>query len=109
MDVEAIATVRAVSFAAELGVSSIIIEEDSKVVIKAMRSEEESLSTYGHLIAAVRQIMDGFNSLSFMHTRGQGNNLVHNFARHARHVSGYLVWMENVPPQLQNVLQADFG
>ena len=39
MDVEAIATVRAVSFAAELGVSSIIIEGDSKVVIKAMRSE----------------------------------------------------------------------
>ena len=94
------------SFAAELGVSSIIIEGDSKVVIKAMRSEEESLSTYGHMIAAVRQIMDGFNSLSFTHTRRQGNNLAHNLARH---VSGYPVWMENVPPQLQNVLQADFG
>ena len=71
-----------------------------------MRSEEESLSTYGHLIAAVRQIMDGFSSLSFTHTRRQGNNLAHNLARR---VSNYLVWMEDVPPQLQNVLQADFG
>ena len=97
------------SFAAELGVSSIIIEGDSEEIIIAMRSEEESLSTYGHLIAAVRQIMDGFSSLSFTHTRREGNNLAHKLARHARRVSGYLVWMEDVPPQLQNVLQADFG
>ena len=109
VDVEALAAVRAVSFAAELGVSSIIIEGDSEEIIKAMRSEEESLSTYGHLIAAVRQIMDGFSSLSFTHTRREGNNLAHKLARHARSVSGYLVWMEDVPPQLQNVLQADFG
>jgi len=53
--------------------------------------------------------MDGFSSLSFTHTRREGNNLAHKLARHARRVSGYLVWMEDVPPQLQNVLQADFG
>ena len=85
------------SFAAELGVSSVIIEGDSEVVINARRSEVESLSTYGHLIAAVRQIMDGFSSLSFTHTRREGNNLAHKLARH---VNSYLVWMKDVPPQL---------
>ncbi|KAL0008796.1 hypothetical protein SO802_010298 [Lithocarpus litseifolius] len=90
-DVEALAAVRAMSFAAELGVSSTIIEGDSEVVIKALKSEEESLSTYGHLIAAARQFTDGFSSLSFTHTRRLGNILAHNLARHARHVSGYLV------------------
>ncbi|XP_065629932.1 uncharacterized protein LOC136067675 [Quercus suber] len=109
MEVEALAAIRVVSFEVELGVSSIIIEGEFEVVIKAMRSEEESLSTYGHLIAAARQIMDSFSSLSFTHTHRQGNNLAHNLARHARHVSSYLVWREDVPPQLQSVLQADFG
>ena len=88
------------SFAAELGVSSVIIEGDSEVVINARRSKVESLSTYGHLIAAVRQIMDGFSSLSFTHSHGRGNNLTHNLTRHARHVNSYLVWMKDVPPQL---------
>ena len=33
---------------------------------------------------------------------------VFNFARHARHVNGLVMWMEDIPPQLNNVLAADF-
>ena len=108
-DVEALATVRAVSFAVELGFSSIIIEGDSKVVIKALKNEKESLATFGHLIFAARPTIDAFCNLSFSHTHRQVNIIAHNLIRHAKHVSGYLVWMEDVPPQLQNVLQADFS
>lgn len=50
-DVEAMAAVRAIAFARELGLPSIIIEEDFEVIIKALRSEEESFVSSGHLIA----------------------------------------------------------
>ncbi|XP_075658761.1 uncharacterized protein LOC142628577 [Castanea sativa] len=76
-DVEALVAVRAVSFAAKLGVLSTVIEGDLEVVIKALKSEEESLSTFGHLISAAKLSMDGFSSLSFTHTRRQGINLAH--------------------------------
>ena len=99
-DVEALAAVQAVSFAAKLGFSSIIIEGDSKVVIKALNNEE-SLATFGHLIFAARLSIDAFCNISFSHTCKQGNIIAHNLARHA---SGYLVWMEDVPPQLHNEL-----
>ena len=38
-DVEALAAVQAISFAAELGFSSIIIEGDSEMVVKALKNE----------------------------------------------------------------------
>ena len=50
-DVEAMAAVRAIAFARELGLPCIIIEEDFEVIIKALRSEEESFVSSGHLIA----------------------------------------------------------
>ena len=88
-DVEAFAAVRAISFPVELGFSSIIIEGDSEVVIKALKNEEESLATFGHLISASRPTIDAFYDISFSHTRRQGNIIAHNLARHTRHVRDY--------------------
>ena len=46
--VEALAAVRAISFAQELGFSKFILEGDSELVIKALKSNEDSLSPFGH-------------------------------------------------------------
>ena len=105
-DVEALADARAINFAAELGFSSVIIEGDSEAIIKALKSNEESLATYGHMISAVRPAIDAFRNISFSHTRRQGNAIVHNLVRH---VSGYLVWMEDIPPHVLDVLIANYG
>ena len=53
------------------------------------------------------------------HLRALGNCLIglvkgpalvaHNLAKHARHVSGYLVWMEDVHPNIYFVLLANAG
>ncbi|XP_023885142.1 uncharacterized protein LOC111997298 [Quercus suber] len=106
-DVEAVAAVRAKSFATELGFSSII--GDSEVAIKALKNEEESLATFGHMISAARPTIDAFCNISFSSTHRQGNTIAHNIDRYARYVNGYLMWMEDVPPQLHNVLQTNFG
>ena len=105
-DVEALADARAINFAAELGFSSVIIEGDSEAIIKALKSNEESLATYGHMISAVRPAIDAFRNISFSHTRWQGNAIARNLVRH---VSGYLVWMEDIPPHVLDVLIADYG
>lgn len=103
---EALAAVRAITFAFELGFSNIVIEGDSKTVIKTLTSEEESFASFGHLIFAVRPIIDSFTQIYFSHICRVGNVVTHNLARR---VNGYSVWMEDVPPHLLNVLLADFG
>ena len=105
-DVEALAAARAINFATELGFSLVIIEGDSEAIIKALESNEESLATYGHMISAVRPAIDAFRNISFSHTRRQGNDITHNLARY---VSSHLVWMEDVPLHVRDVLIADYG
>ena len=53
--VEALATMRAISFALELHLPSIIVEGDSELIISALRSKEESFTSFGHLISSIKQ------------------------------------------------------
>ena len=48
-----------------------------------------------------------FQCISFSHVRREGNIVAYNLARHACHVTGFSVWMENVPPHTLAAYQAD--
>ena len=50
VEVEAMATCRAVEFGSELGLHRAIVEGDSEVVVKALRCKEYGLAPYAHLI-----------------------------------------------------------
>ena len=104
--VELIATIKALKLVMELGHNSITLEGDSKTAIEAMRSGLPSLADYGHLLEEVKILADGFATLEFSFVPRQCNTLAHKIARHARHVSEYTVWMEDVPPHLSNVILA---
>ena len=106
--VEAMAAARATSFALEAGLSSFILEGDAQAVIKILNSEEESFSPFDHILASAKYLTDT-SRISCSHVRRIGNFVAHNLAKHARHVSGYKVWMEDVPPHLFSVLLADSG
>ena len=49
-EVKAMVALRALLFSVELSLSSIILEGDSKIVIKSLLSEEISLASYGYLV-----------------------------------------------------------
>ena len=53
-EVEALATVQAITLAMDLNLPSFIVEGDSEVVISALRKEEESFSSLGHLISSIK-------------------------------------------------------
>ncbi|KAL0006575.1 hypothetical protein SO802_008077, partial [Lithocarpus litseifolius] len=103
--VEALAAIKALSFAQKLNLSSIILEGDSETVTKALKSEDELFSYHGHLIVEAKLFFDFFHYLSLSHICTQGNSVAHNLARH---VSGLLARMKDVPPHLNFVLLANF-
>ena len=78
-------------------------------ITRALQREGPSFACFGQLIEDTQDLFGLFNSCSVTHVRRKGNFLAHNLARHGRHISGLLIWMEKVPPQLNNVLIADYG
>ena len=106
--VEAIAAARAIALAHDLSLSNYILEGDSDKVIKALKRNDDSLSDFGHILASAKTLTD-VNCITFSHTRRIGNAVAHNLAKHARHVLGFKVWMEDVPSHLHSVLCADYG
>ena len=108
-EVEALAAVRVVSLAMDLNLHSFIVEGDSKVVISALRKEEESFSSFGHLISSIKHYLHSCTCISFSHTLRSSKSVTHSLAKHARHIVDFFVWMEDVPPQVNDVLLADIG
>ena len=108
-DVEEMAIIKAISFAIDLNLPFIIIEGVSEVVVTFLRSKDESISSFGHLITSVKQSLDVFHSVTFSHTRKSKNFVTHNLTKHVRHVSSFCVWMKDVPPHLHHVLLANYS
>ena len=73
----------------------------------ALAGENSSLAEYGHLVDEANELAKDFAYIEFSHVLRQKNSATHNIARHARHVSEFSVWMEDVSPHLFAVIQVD--
>ena len=107
-EIETPATVRALNFSQEVGFSSIILECDFERVINSWRREETSFSSFGHLLEDAKVLAESFAGFIVSHVKRQGNSIVHNLARYAKHVSDLKVWMKSVPSRLNAIIVADF-
>ena len=105
--VEVIATSKALQFAKDIGLSSIILEGDSKIAIDGLKSTNSFLNEYVHLLVEAKEVADQMDAVEFQHVPRQANKSAHNIARHAKYVNEFTVWMEDVPPNLVSVIQAD--
>ena len=88
---EVIAAKKALQFAKDLELSSIILKGDSKIAIDGLKSKDISLAEYRHLLDEAKEIAALLEVVKFNYMQRQANKLVHNIARHARHVSEFLV------------------
>ena len=84
-------------------------EGDSKHTIDSLLCEDVSLADIGHLIDEAKIYGCQFDVIECRHIKREGNKAAHNIARHAKHVSKFSVWMEDVPPHLVAVIQADLA
>ncbi|KAL0004760.1 hypothetical protein SO802_012321 [Lithocarpus litseifolius] len=107
VELEALAALKALEFAADLGLFNVILEGDSEILINALMDNSLSLASFGLLIQDIKAYAEFFQCISFSHIRREGNIVAHNLARHACHVTGFPVWMEDVPYHTLAAYQAD--
>lgn len=51
------AAIKALGFAQDIGISSIILEGDSEGIIKALVSDDESFASYSHLVEEAKSLL----------------------------------------------------
>ena len=90
--IEALAALKALSFAFELGFRSAILEGVSLGLIQALKSKERSLSPTGLLIEDVKMISNNFVKLLYSHIKRNGNKVAHSLAKNALYIPDFQVW-----------------
>lgn len=91
-DVETMAALRDLQMILNLGISSLVLEGDSLVVIEAIRSREDNLSRHGPLIAEIQVLLNQFRDFEVLNVGRQGNEAAHLLARHDRLVEDIVQW-----------------
>ena len=109
VEVEAMAAATVLIFTNDIGVRGVILEGDSLAVIKALREGEQPLSPTGPLLEHVRMYSQRFEIVLYSHSKREGNSVAHSLARYANSISDFLVWMEDVPPHIQSLVQVDLA
>ena len=89
VEVEALAATTTLALAKDLGLTRVILEGDSPVVIKALRKEEQLLSPTGLLLEDVRMLSQSFQKLLYSHTKREGNSVAYSLARYANSIPNF--------------------
>ena len=69
IEIEALAASKALEFAREVGISKAILEGDSLLVMKALKTKNAGLAPFGLLIQDSLTLSSGFSKLSYSHTK----------------------------------------
>ena len=106
-EVEALAALKAVTLACDLGFRKAILEGDSLSLIKALKSTEDSLSPIGLLVDDVKWVASSFERLVYSHVKRNGNRVAHSLAKNALRIPNFQVWMEDVSSHITLILDLE--
>ena len=104
---EALACLRAVQFAADLGLQRVIFEGDSTTIISAVSHGSSVMVSFGNIIDDVRHLLPRFSVVSFNHVHCSGNVVVDALAKKASSIVGYHIWMDTLPLDIAELVSFD--
>ena len=81
IEIEALAANKALEFAQEMGLSDVVLEGDSSLMMAVLNSKYPSLASYGLLLQDTLSLSSVFSKLSYSHTKREGNTVAHNLAQ----------------------------
>ena len=97
----------ALTFALDVGFTSIILEGDNLSVINGIRLREDCLVSAGVFVADISMKAQLCNNVDFSFVKREGNNVAHSLAKFARQNSDFMVWLKDPPVWLVDSLNRD--
>ena len=83
-----------------------VVEGDSLQVIQALVDARPLRSLFFHVIADIHSLISNVEC-SFCHVKREGNKLAHALACRAVASADFGVWLEDLPHDLEDILQFD--
>ena len=102
-DMEALACLRAVQFAAELELQRVIVEGDSATIIAAVSQGRSLLSSFGNIVDDVQCLLSNFSSVKFSHV----NVVAGALAKKVTSIVGCHVWPDALPLDIAALVDFD--
>ena len=107
VQLEALACRRAVQFAREIGLSQVIFEGDSSIVIQAVQEGYSDVLPFGHVIEDIRVLALDFQFTSFTFVSRVCNVVADALAKKAKTCRGTQVWLEELPEDIASLASFD--
>jgi len=104
-ELEALACLRAVQFAADLGLQCIIFE--GTTIISAVSHGSPVMASFGNIIDDVRHLLPRFSVVSFNHVHRLGNVVAEALAKKASFIVGCHIWMDTLPLDIADLVSFD--
>ena len=96
VEVEALACLRAVFFAIELGLCDLVIEGDSALVIQAIKDGQPCQSFYGHIVDGILHLTAQLRCFTFCHVKCNCNRIADALAKKSGVGLDFQVWVKDL-------------
>ena len=106
-ELEALACLRVVQFASEIGLTRVVFEGDSAAVINALRQGLGKLTCYGNVLDDIRVHGSAFQYCNFNLVSRLCNSVADALAKKANSVVGSQVWLGDLPTDIAPLLFRD--
>ena len=107
VELEALACLRAVQFALEIGLTRVVFEGNSTAVIDALRQGSGELTCYGNVLDDIQVHVSAFQFFYFNLVSRLCNFVADALAKKASSVVGSQVWLGDLPANIAPLLFRD--
>jgi ribonuclease HI len=94
----------AVEFAKQLGFNEIILEGDSKQVVMAISSKEQTWCKFDHIVGDILEVLKTFRWWDIGHIKRTANGAAHGLAKAAVKDLGERTWLEEIPSTIYDIV-----
>ncbi|KAM6547375.1 hypothetical protein CsatB_019051 [Cannabis sativa] len=108
METEAVALMVASDWTLTIGLPISSFESDSLALISAFARRSSFCNECGSVLDDIASLLSNFPEASLIHVRRSVNMAAHELAVRALKVDGELVWMDDFPLFLYDVLNSDY-
>ena len=91
-------------FAQQRGFTEIILEGDSKQVVSAISSREQTRCKFGHIVGDILEVLKTFRRWDIRHIKRTANGAAHGLAKDAIKDLGDRMWLEVIPSPIYDIV-----
>ena len=106
-DLEALACLKAVQFALEIGLTRVVFEGDSAIIINALLHDASELASFGNILDDICLHSSVFQFVEFVHVSRNCNSVADALTKKAKSNGGAQVWLHNLPTDIVPLVLRD--